>query len=150
MSSCLEQVLKHVVLRARFLGRLSLLLLLRMLTWRLRVRHHHLLHHGHHGLHLLKHRHLLLLIMLRVRVRHHIGHHLLHLHQLLLLHRLHLIVFCWLIKVIRHLKVSCGYIILGYMRGLLGRHCLRGGVIHCQFLLLILHPLFLLLLKNEI
>ena len=84
-SSRFEKIREHCILRVRFL------LLLSVLCLRLRllinctcssciVLSHHILHHHHHLLHLLKHCHLLSVLLLAWDlISHHSRHHLLHL-----------------------------------------------------------------------
>ncbi len=163
LSGRLEQVRKHVIFRVRLFRGLMLLLLL-LLAWL--IRDHHLLHHCNHALHLLKHSHLLSLIMLRIRISHHVSHHLLHLKQLLLLQYLHLLVIrginlpWWYVLIcilwLGHLEIS--YLLIGmhvevrqmwiWSMGYRGNLWLMS----CRhdFLMLILHPLLLLLLENKV
>jgi hypothetical protein len=120
-----------------------------LLGWLLR--HHHLGHHGYHGLHLLKHGHLLGLIMLRIWVSHHISHHLLHLYQLLLLCGLQVWIFS------RHWRCLIGVSHLGWhlettrLRNIKLRYRnLRWEICSNHLLLLLMTPLLLLLFKYQI
>lgn len=107
------------------------------------IAHHHLLHHSYHLLHLLKHGHLLCLILLRIRVCHHVSHHLLHLHDLLLLHRLHIVRIGW--DLIRYVWLMLLKMRLSMLISLIV------GVCCCLLLLLLLiHPVLLLLLEDKI
>jgi hypothetical protein len=140
----LEEVTEHVVLRVRSSVLLLLLLLLLMLNrglglWLLE---HHVLHHQHHLLH---HGHLLRLLALAIG--HHSRHHLLHLKQLLLLLSLR-------VALMGHGRLN------SWLVGLPHKNMSMGGrnwenlwdwlLVLCQFLLLLLHPLLLLLLEDDL